>query len=127
MGSNFKNAAEGIRSTYRIVLGATVSFLPFVLFFLVKDSTIDLLPVIIFWLLTWWVIISELWSIEDITNYYTNPSKLSVFVSMIYLIVLTMLPLAIILGLDKSNVLKEYMVILVGEGRYRSIQRELSG
>ena len=117
-----KNSVEIIRSTYRIVLGATVSFLPFVLFFLVKEAKIDLLPAIMFWLLTFWVIISELWSIEDITYNYPTASKFRSVMSMIYLVVLTMLPIALVLSLDKSNILEKYLVPIVGEGKYNSIQ-----
>lgn len=122
MDNDSKNAVETIRSIYRIVLGASVSFLPFVLFFLVKDSKVDLLPAIILWLLTYWIIISELWNIEDITYNYPTSSNFRSLMSMIYLIVLTMIPVAIVLGLDKSNVLEKYMIIIVGEGKYNSIQ-----
>lgn len=116
------NSVERIQSTYRIVLGATVSFLPFALFFLVQDTKIDFVPAVIFWILTFWIIISELWSIEDISYHYPTASRFRTVMSMIYLVILTMLPVALVLGLDKANVLEQYIALVVGEGRYNSVQ-----
>lgn len=102
------DSVETIRSIYRIVLGATVSFLPFVLIILVQDAKVDLLPAISLWIFAYWVMIGELWNIEDLTYHYPRESKACGLVSMVYLVLLTMIPVAIILGLDSSNILGKY-------------------
>lgn len=113
---------DRIHAIYRIVLGATVGFLPFVMFFLVRDAQIDLLPAAIFWFLTFWIIIGEIWSIEDTTSYYTSTNKIRNFIYMVYLVALTMLPVVLILGLDPSNTLKSYVIYIVGEKNYHNVQ-----
>ena len=113
---------ERIHAIYRIVLGATVGFLPFVMFFLVRDAKIDLLPAAIFWFLTFWIIVGEIWSVEDTTSYYTSNNKYRNFIYMVYLIFLTMLPVVLILGLDPSNILKSYVSYIVGEQNYHNVQ-----
>ena len=118
----YSETLERINGIYRIVLGATVGFLPFVMFFLVRDAKIELLPAAVFWLLTFWIIIAEMWSVEDTTSNHTSTNKFRNFIYMIYLISLTMLPVALILGLDSSNTLKPYVVFVIGEQNYHSVQ-----
>ena len=117
-----ENFSLRIQQIYRVVLGATIGFLPFVMFFLVREAEIDLLPAVILWLLTFWVIISEWWSIEDITGYYMINSTAVSIISMIYLVALTMLPVSLILGLDKANILQPYVISIVGMGKYNNLQ-----
>lgn len=42
--------------------------------------------------------------------------------SMMYLIVLTMLPLSLILGLDEANILRPYITSIVGLDKYNNLQ-----
>ncbi len=94
---------QRIREMYRIVLGATIGFLPFVMFFLLREVAVDLFTAAILWFLTTSVIISEWWSIEDNTsNHPINYAPLNCM-SMLYLLVLTLLPVSLIVGLDKFN------------------------
>ena len=104
---------QRIREMYRIVLGATIGFLPFVMFFLLREVQVELFTAAILWLLTTSVIISEWWSIEDNTsNYPINYAPLN-SLSMVYLIVLTILPVSLIVGLDKFNNLQPYILIFI--------------
>ena len=105
--------SQRIREMYRVVLGATIGFLPFVMFFLMREVTIDLLSAGILWALTTWVIISEWWSIEDNTSYYSINSVILNIMSMVYLILLTLLPISLIVGLDKYNNLQSYVIIFI--------------
>ena len=97
-------------------------FYPSLCFFLVRDAKIELLPAAVFWLLTFWIIIAEMWSVEDTTSNHTSTNKFRNFIYMIYLISLTMLPVTLILGLDSSNTLRPYVVFVVGEQNYHSVQ-----
>lgn len=114
--------SERIREIYRVVLGAMIGGLPFVMFFLMRDANIDLLPAAVLWLLTLWVIISEWWSIEDdATNYSFESLPLNIL-SMIYLIALSMLTVSLILGLDKGNILQPYITKIVDLSKYNNLQ-----
>ncbi len=109
---------ERLKAIYRTVLGATIGFTPFALFFLIRDQNFDFITVTLLWLLTCWVIFSEWWSVEDdistLQKYYKKRRFLNFFLitfSILYLLTLVYLIVALITGLAKDTSL--FLFVLV--------------
>jgi len=87
----------------RVVLGANLGFLPFMLIFLVTEARYSIATSVILWLLTTWVIINEWWSMSDTFRTAPSNSRSIVFISLLYTVGLLCLP-ACLLVTETANV-----------------------
>ena len=96
----------------RVVLGANLGFLPFMLIFLVTEARYSIATSVILWLLTTWVIINEWWSMSNTVRTAPSNSKSIVFISLLYTVGLLCLP-ASLLVTEMANVALAWYVGLL--------------
>ena len=100
--------ATRLREFHRIVLGANLGFLPFVLFYLVEKQTIQIEVLFVLWGLTTWIIVSEWWYLEDVFKIYQSDSVWLFVLNFIYLFMLIFLPVALLIGMVQPTQIKPF-------------------
>jgi hypothetical protein len=102
-----------LREIHRIVLGANIGFLPFLMFYMVVEGRLEVGTSLILWGLTTWVIISEWWSLDVTLESSPSDSKLILALNIIYLCTLIFLPVSLLIGKNEEISLFYYVVVFI--------------
>jgi uncharacterized membrane protein len=102
-----------LREIYKIILGANIGFLPFLMFYMVVEGKQDVGTSLILWGLTTWVVISEWWSLDETLEKYPSDSKLILALNVIYLCTLIFLPVSLLIGKNEEIDLFPYVMVFL--------------
>lgn len=108
-----KKRTERLSEISKIILGANIGFLPFLMFYLVAEGKTETTVSIVLWFLTTWVLISEWWSLSDTLERYPSDSKRILALSVLYLVTLIFLPVSLLIGQAQEINLASYVMVFL--------------